>query len=121
MQWDLEMKAKGTSDDLWRDITSGREIWTDAYTTDQWTLTSCKFSGIQFYVDDMRYGSVKQYPTEPEESQRKFLPARTVDDYFNYAGANEEENKQFCFHLFTHCSTFFSPPVRIVKRFAGLQ
>ena len=49
MQWDLEVKAKGTSDDVWRDVTSGREIWTDAYTTDQWTL-SCKFSGIQFYV-----------------------------------------------------------------------
>ena len=72
-------------------------------------------------MDDMRYGSVKQYPTEPEESQRKFSPARPVDDYLNYAGANEEENKQFCFHLFTHCSTFFSPPVRTVKRFAGLQ
>ena len=37
---------------------------------------------------------VKQYPTEPEEHQRKFSPSRTADDYFNYAGALWQRRKK---------------------------
>ena len=47
----------------------------------------------------MRYGSVKQYPTEPEESQRKFLqPAQlTITSTMQEQTRKKTNNSAFTF------------------------